>query len=208
MQAFKLEEFDIFSDATAANLGDQTFGEFYKTEVDPKADPISTPQPGYEGGYKAGWEDAEKKLQDLKQSIRYELSQNLQDIAFTFIDAKVLALRAIEPVIKAIIDHLLPKTLHLTLGARLVETIQDMAKRCADTDLRLNVSTQDLSEISELMKSDGATLIKIVEEPSLKSGQVYIGLGEIEEMIDFSEVFTEMKQNLAAVWPEAWKKSA
>jgi flagellar biosynthesis/type III secretory pathway protein FliH len=68
----------------------------------------SDPLEGYETGYQAGWDDAVKAHQNAQSHLTSTLTQNLEQVEFTLVEAQTQLLTKIRPVLKEIFNTILP----------------------------------------------------------------------------------------------------
>ncbi len=70
----------------------------------------------YEQGYKAGWDDAAAALAEDQTRIRADLARNLQQLSFTYQEARSHILKAVEPLLEEMVGRLLPDMARETLA--------------------------------------------------------------------------------------------
>ncbi|HGG04004.1 MAG TPA: flagellar biosynthesis protein, partial [Aliiroseovarius sp.] len=82
---------------------------------------------GYETGFKAGWDDAIRTETDEQARIGVEFARNLQDLGFTFNEARSHVMHALEPLLTSIVTTVLPKLVSETIGQTIVEELLPLA---------------------------------------------------------------------------------
>lgn len=139
----------------------------------------------YEAGYKAGWDDATRAEAESQGRIGAEFARNLQDLGFTFHEARSHVMQALEPLLTGMVERVLPELVSRTVGQTIVEELLPLASRAADAPIEVVVSPLSRAAL-EPMLAEAAVPFTLVEEPTLAEGQVFIRSGPIERHIDFS----------------------
>ena len=161
----------------------------------------------FEGGYKAGWEEAAKAQSNEAGRISSDFAQNLQELAFTYNEAYGHILKSLHPLLKQIVDAVLPEIARHSFGPQIREQLGQMATELGRQDVEVVVAPVNTGPVSEMLKGDFGFSIKVVEETSLGEGQAYLRFGEAERQINQDEVlagvsaaldgfFHEIEQNL------------
>ena len=91
----------------------------------------------YEQGYAAGWEDAAQAQSEDQARLRADVARNLQTLGFSFQEARVHVLRAIEPLLAGMVGQLLPATARASLGPLVLETLMPLVEGLAETPVTL-----------------------------------------------------------------------
>lgn len=140
----------------------------------------------YEAGYKAGWDDATQAETESQGRIGAEFARNLQDLGFTFHEARSHVMQALEPVLAGMVERVLPELVSRTIGQTIVEEILPLASRVADTPIEVVVSPASKPAL-EPMLMEAAVPFTLVEEPTLAEGQVFLRSGKTARHIDFGD---------------------
>ena len=138
----------------------------------------------YEQGYAAGWDDAAAAQSEDQARLRAEIARNLQSLGFTFHEARVHVLRAIEPLLAAMIARLLPATAVAALGPLVRETLMPLAEGLAETPVTLVVNPASRAAVEAFLSGTTSLPLSFIEEPSLGDGQVHLRLGDTEARVD------------------------
>jgi flagellar assembly protein FliH len=123
----------------------------------------------------------------------------LQELSFTFHEARAHVMRALHPLLDAIVEQALPDILHQTLGQRLKAEIEDMAIAEADGDISLLVAPGHAEAAGTLLGDITAMPFDVAEDPALAAGQIHMRLGRSEREIDLSVVMTTLRDALGAL---------
>jgi flagellar biosynthesis/type III secretory pathway protein FliH len=138
----------------------------------------------YEQGYAAGWEDAAQAQSEDQARLRADIARNLQSLGFTFQEARVHVLRAVEPLLTEMIARLLPATARAALGPLVHETLMPLAEGLAETPVTLVLNPASRVAVEAFLSGTTGLPLNVVDEPSLGEGQVYLRLGDAEAHVD------------------------
>ncbi len=146
----------------------------------------------YEQGYKAGWDDAAAALAEDQTRIRADLARNLQQLSFTYQEARSHILKAVEPLLEEMVSRLLPETARETLAPLVLEKVMPMAEDLTDQPVSLVLNPAMRLPVETLIEQATGLPMQIEEEPTLPEGQVYIRLGTNEAKVDLTRVTAEI----------------
>lgn len=146
----------------------------------------------FESGYSAGWEDAAAAQADDQTRVSADLARSLQSLTFTYHEARNHVLKAIEPLLRQVVGHLLPVLAKDTLAAKVLEVLMPLAEDLVAAPITLMLNPAARSAIEDLVaKTSGLPLI-LVEEPTLGEGQVYLKLGDVEREVNLDRAVLEI----------------
>ena len=146
----------------------------------------------YEQGYTAGWDDAAAAQTDDQARIKADFARNLQSLGFTFQEARIHVLRAIQPLIEEIVSHLLPKIARESLASVALEALMPLAGQMADAQVTLVLNPVSRAAVEALLEQATGLSLIIIEEPTLGEGQVYLRLGDSETRIDLDRATADI----------------
>lgn len=146
----------------------------------------------YEQGYKAGWDDAAAAQSEDQTRIGADLARNLQQLAFTYQEARTHILKAVEPLLEEMVNRLLPETARETLAPLVLEQVMPMADDLTDQPVTLVLNPAVRAAVENLIEQATGLPLNIEEEPTLPEGQVYIRLGGTEAKVDLTRVTAEI----------------
>lgn len=146
----------------------------------------------YEQGYTAGWDDAAAAQTDDQSRIKADFARNLQSLGFTFQEARMHVLRAIQPLIEEIVSHLLPKIARESLASVALEALMPLADQMADAHVTLVLNPVSRAAVEALLEQATGLSLIIIEEPTLGEGQVYLRLGDSETRIDLDRATADI----------------
>lgn len=141
---------------------------------------------GYEAGYQAGWDDANRSEAEDQSRIGAEFARNLQDLGFTFHEARSHVMQALEPLLTGMVEKVLPRIVSETVGQTIVEELLPLASVAADTPIEVVVCPASRPALETLLT--GATSVPFIlrEEESLAEGQVFLRSGRTEKHLDLT----------------------
>ncbi|WP_417262464.1 flagellar biosynthesis protein [Celeribacter sp.] len=154
----------------------------------------------YEQGYKAGWDDATRAEGEDQSRIGAEFARNLQDLGFTFHEARSHVMKALEPLLTEMVSKVLPNLVNETLGQTILEELLPMAEDASDAPIQIVVSPASRPAIQRLIDDSLTIPLDIIEEPSLAEGQVYLRMGELEKKIDMDSAVEKIGKAINAVY--------
>lgn len=138
----------------------------------------------YEAGYAAGWEDATAASLEEQARISSELANNLQQLGFTFQEARSHILKSVQPVLVQLCTHLLPVLAKEALAPVVLETLMPILDDTVDTPVRVELNPASRLGVERLLTHAAGLPLQVVEEPTLGEGQVYLRLGQVEQRVD------------------------
>lgn len=146
----------------------------------------------YEQGYKAGWDDSAAAASEDQTRIRADLARNLQQLSFTYQEARSHILKAVEPLLEEMVSRLLPETARETLAPLVLEQVMPMAEELTDQPVSLVLNPSMRMAVESLIAQATGLPMLIEEEPTLPEGQVYIRLGTTEAKVDLTRVTADI----------------
>lgn len=143
---------------------------------------------GYEDGYRAGWDDAARKEAEEQGRIGAEFARNLQDLGFTFHEARAHVMQALEPLLAEMIEKVLPGLVRETLGQSILEELLPLVAEAADAPIEIVVTPVGRAPLEAMLGAAVSVPLRVVEEETLADGQVYLRTGKLERRIDMARV--------------------
>jgi flagellar biosynthesis/type III secretory pathway protein FliH len=141
---------------------------------------------GYESGYQAGWDDAARSQAEDQSRIGAEFARNLQDLGFTFHEARAHVMHALEPLLTGIVEKVLPRLIAETIGQTIIEELLPLASTAADAPIEVVVSPDSRPVLETMLSQTTSIPVRVVEEATLAEGQVFLRSGKAERHIDLT----------------------
>ena len=175
--------------------------DFLDTPGDPEPEPQVLPSEGagvelYESGYKAGWDDAVNAEHNVRQRVGADLEKSLQDVLFTFHEARTELLAALAPLLQTIGHKILPELARDAFASQLLDIVR---QRADDLKVELQVSHQNVHAVRGLFEDADEQDVSIQGVHEMGPGQALIRVGASEEMIDQEALLDEIRRSLDAV---------
>ncbi len=154
---------------------------------------------GFEEGYKAGWDDATRAALEENQRLNAELARNMQNLGFTYHEARSHMVRAVEPVLRLLVEKILPRAVSATIGERILEEIQPFLEKSLDAPVEIFASPSQSAIVEEKIGSLATFPMVVAPEQSLAEGQVHLRLGKSEKQLDGADFLARVSEALEAV---------
>ncbi len=162
----------------------------------------------FESGYKAGWQDAVKAANDDADRISTDFAGNLQDISFTLAEAQADLLAALHPLMTGMVNSVLPQLARKTLGERVIELLDAMAKDVTSGPIQLITAPSNADTLKTLVDDHDIKDVTIRTEASLGDGQVHVRAGGTEQEIDLDAVLKQIDTAVTGFFEEQKKDTA
>lgn len=152
----------------------------------------------YDEGYKAGWDDAQAAATEDRTRIGAEFERNLQELSFTFHEAKVQVGQSLAPLVSAFVQCLFPKLAVTSLADQLIAVLEPLKDEMDTPTLELRCSPEDVDILGNLLEANFGLPITLRPEPSLMTGQADFVLGHETHEVDVSALQTEIRRLVEA----------
>lgn len=146
----------------------------------------------YEQGYTAGWDDAVAAQEGDQTRMGAEIASNLQALSFTYQEARVHVLRAIEPLLSQMAERVLPDMARAALAPMIVETLRPLAEGLAEVPVVLVINPAARPAVEALLERTGGMSLTVETEPTLGEGQAQLRFGQTETRIDLDRAVTDI----------------
>jgi len=153
----------------------------------------------YDKGYAAGWEDATQAASQSQDKLDATMAHNLEDLGFTYHEARAHVMRSLTPLLSGILKKLLPRMVRDSLDARIMEELGSMAERSADAPIELLVCPSDAEQLGAVVARITTLPLKIVPEVTVPPGQIFLRIGNVEREIDLEGAMASIGQALSAL---------
>lgn len=156
----------------------------------------------FEKGYSAGWDDSVKAAKDDASRISADFSSNLMDLSFTVQEAQTGLMSSLKPLLKGMVEQVLPRLARDSLGNRVIETIQSMAGEASKGQIRIITAPANLAALETLTEGLIGMDVTLLSEISLGEGQVHIEVAGDEREINLDRVLGEISQAVDAFFDD------
>ncbi|WP_116132960.1 flagellar biosynthesis protein [Tropicimonas sp. IMCC34043] len=176
----KLESFDIAVPATC------------EVAILPEEQLEEVRLQAFDQGYRAGWEDSASAFKEDQRRISEEFGNNLQELSFTYHEARNAVLAEMEGILRGMVDRVLPATLTRSLGEMILRQIGEAAERASEVPVDVVVSPANVSVVRSLIEHRVVPPLRIHGEQTLGDGQAFLRMGGSEHKFDLEAVLREI----------------
>lgn len=162
--------------------------------------PLPDPNAGFEEGYQAGWDDAVRAQAEDQARIGAEFARNLQEMSFTFHEARAHVIQSMEPLLDQLVSTMFPALVAQSLALTIHEEMQPLIAESADAPIELMVGPGGRHALEAHVNEIGNAAIRLIEEPSLAEGQAYLKIGRTERRIDLSGALDKIRAAIGALY--------
>lgn len=181
----------------------------------PAPEPIAAPDEGnedemlesFEQGYKAGWDDAISAKSEEHASVSAALAGRLNDLSFTYHEAREAILADLAPTVEKAIMTVLPELARQAVGALAVEQLHKIIRENSETPVVLSTAPDCYQPVIDVMPEDKKLPVEVVRDESLAEGQVRFEFAQRERLIDLSEVLEAVAGAMTAFTHETRKEA-
>lgn len=145
----------------------------------------------FEEGRAAGRAEAEAEARSARALAEAEAVRCLQDLSFTFHEARAHVLAALSPLFHQIATPLLPAIARETLAPMIAGVLEPMAEGMADAPIRLAFHPE-ASEAVERLAAECPFPLTTLRDEGLPAGAVRLRLGEVETGVDLTRATHEI----------------
>lgn len=156
----------------------------------------------FDAGYQAGWEDAVKANTTDVDRAAVNMAQNLQDMSFSHHEAYLKLSSAMKPLLRQILDRLLPKSARQMVGMHILEQLTDLMDGYADKAIEIVVSPNNLDDIQNLLNDMVRVPFALSADEALTNGQAFLRVGEAEREINLDAVLSGISEAVDAFYDQ------
>lgn len=192
MSIFPLEEFSTRIVSDDPTLASNTSLEEHRLEA-------------FEQGYKAGWDDAAAAQSDDQARVAADFARNLQELSFTYHQARGQILGSLEPLLKEMTSKVLPGLARETLSQTIVDEVLSVAQSQTEAGIQIVISPSNRPALEQLIETQDSFEVTIIEEPSMADGLAYLRFADSEKQIDLDSVLTSFSQSVEGYFEQQEK---
>lgn len=161
----------------------------------------------FEEGYKAGWDDAISAKSEEHAGVSAELARRLEDLSFTYHEAREAIISDLAPAVEKAIMAVLPDLARQAIGAMVVEQLHTIIRENSETPVVLSTAPDSFQPVIDVMPEKPQLPVEVVRDESLSDGQVRFEFAERERLLDMSEVLESVSEALSAFTHETRKEA-
>lgn len=141
----------------------------------------------YERGYVAGWEDSERQAGREALERRAGVERQLEALNFTYHDARGHVLRAMEPLLQAMLETLIPEAARAALVPAVVAQLLPLAQDLSEAPVTLRVADGCRDDFEAALAGLVLPPLEIRECAELGPGQAEIAFDHKETRVDLAQ---------------------
>lgn len=154
---------------------------------------------GYEDGYQSGWDDAVTAGQDRDRQISEEFSRNLQDLGFTYHEARAHVVSSVTGLLEDLVEVVFPPVLGEALGHHFLAALRENVETLADGSVQILVNPSDADALTSMIDESAPLPAKVIVEEALVPGQAYFRFGSSEQRVDLDKALHALRRALDGV---------
>lgn len=149
----------------------------------------------FDEGYNCGWQDGVASVENDEGKQKAALAEALQEIKFTYFEARQHVLKSLRPVLEAMVDTALPQAVATSLGAHVVELLQGFSTKLESTAV-LTCAPENETMLREAADTAVDFPIEIVTEATLTANQVVLHFEEGQSRIDLDATLASIRTSI------------
>ncbi|MFC7702637.1 flagellar biosynthesis protein [Plastorhodobacter daqingensis] len=146
----------------------------------------------YDEGYQRGLDDAMRAAEQDQLRLREDIAQALQEMSFTYHEARGHVLRALQPLFSEMLAKLLPEAARAALPGIISEVLMPAAAAAAGIPVQIAVAQDDLAAVTAAIEDPGFP-VHFFADPALLPGQAALRLGDTETAIDLDDAVEHIR---------------
>lgn len=175
----------------------EDFTTFLPGNAMPPETPVD-PASGFEDGYKAGWDDAVSANKDSHDRVAADLETSLQDIAFSFHEARAHILNGLAPLLRLMIEKVLPELAARGFPETVAALVMAEAEKAADRPLELMANPANADVLRAMLGEAPPVPVEVRENSAMGPGQAMLRGGREDQMIDMDAVLDGIRDAVEA----------
>lgn len=140
----------------------------------------------YERGYVAGWEDADRQTEREASTRRAAVERQLEALSFTYHEARGHVMRAIEPVLRSIVETVVPEAARASVIPEVIAQLLPLAQTASEAPVTLRIVQGSRPAFEAALTGLVLPPLEICESASLAPGQAEIAFEQQETRVDYT----------------------
>lgn len=141
----------------------------------------------YEKGYVAGWDDCGRQADAEASTRRAAIERQVEQLNFTYHEARGHVLSALDPLLRAIAETVLPPMARASVVPLVVDQLLPLAQAGAEAPITLHVGPGSEKAFRDAMEGLLLPPVEIVETEELTEGQASFALGAAQTRVDLTD---------------------
>jgi flagellar assembly protein FliH len=156
----------------------------------------------FEKGYADGWDDAARAHLDADSKVRADISAHLQALSFGFIEAREHVTASVAPLLRAMVEGILPGVADLAIARATLHRLQDAATQMADTPVVLLMHPETRRLVEPMIAALSSVPVTLRNDAALGIGQLYLQSEAGELCIDVDAALAELRRAVDDLLPQ------
>lgn len=148
---------------------------------------------GFDKGYSAGWEDALSGAQDSDKQCRADCATALQEIDFTYFEARQHVMASFKPLIEAMMTAILPAAARQAVTPMVEQELNALADK-VESSIEILCSPTSREELESLVQQYSKGPVSVSTEETLAPTQVQLRFKEGQTEIDIDDAVSKIQQ--------------
>ncbi|MEM9581662.1 MAG: hypothetical protein AAGA08_00950 [Pseudomonadota bacterium] len=163
------------------------------TQVDTKA----VEKKSFDAGYRDGWNDAFAEARTEDSKARSNISNALQELSFTYFEARQHIMGSFKPLLQAMMEGVLP---HASRAALIPFVQQEMSKLAdmVEPPIKLICAPQNVVHLQEIVSQNESLPIEVVGEDILAPSQIQLRYADGFSSVDTEETVKRIQAAIEA----------
>lgn len=156
----------------------------------------------FEQGYAAGWDDSNATREAEEAKIRLAIGQSLQEMSFTYHEARHHLLESIRPLVVAMVEKVVPAAARASLPEIVADQICAVGPPMTDSALVVTTNPGNVPTVQKLLSEQITPPFVVSADASLGAGQAFIRFSKAETRIDLDEVVARIASAIDSYFNE------
>jgi len=149
----------------------------------------------FDAGYKDGWADAFEETRTEDGKARSAIASALQELGFTYFEARQHIMASFQPLITAMLEAVLPRASRAALVPLVQQEMEALAEM-VEPPIHLRCSESNAQELREMVAASTSLPIEVVVEPTLLPTQVQLHFADGFSAIDTNATMSRIQTSI------------
>lgn len=165
-------------------------------DIQPTVDVAAIEREAYDQGYKTGWDDGVEATQTDEGKAHEDLKTALQEMGFTYQEARQHVMKSLRPLLLAMSEQVLPLMVQASFAQKIVDQVEELAKEI-EPPFTIRCSPANSGTLIALLENYPALPMKVEPEETLLDGQATLFLDEGQTQIDLTQTLEAIATAIA-----------
>jgi len=147
----------------------------------------------YERGYVAGWDDSCRQAEREALERRMAVERQIEALSFTYHEARGHVLRAMEPVLQAMLETVVPEAARAAVIPEVIAQLLPLAQTASEAPVTLRIGPGSRSAFEAAFQGLLLPPLEICESTELGPGQAEIAFEQKETRVDLAQAAEDLR---------------